>query len=83
MARKVVAPIIDFTHDELQYLNLIRSVLENGESRSDHTGADTISLFAPQSLRFSLADSMLPLFTTTKIVPREIIEELLWLVKGN
>lgn len=63
------------THDKLQYLNLIRSVLENG--------ADTISLFLPQSLRFSLADSTLPLFTTTKIVPREIIEELLWLVKGN
>jgi thymidylate synthase len=70
-------------HDELQYLNLIRSVLENGESRSDHTGTNTISLFAPPSLRFSLADATLPLFTTTKIFLREIIEELLWLVKGK
>ena len=70
-------------HDELQYHNLIRSVLENGESRSDHTGADVISLFATQSLRFSLADSTLPLFTTTRIVPFVIIEELLWLVNGK
>jgi hypothetical protein len=75
-------------HDELQYLNLIRSVLDNGESRSDHAGTDTISLFAPPSLRFSLTDSTLPLFTlplftTTQIFLREIIEELLWLVKGK
>ena len=65
-------------HDELQYHNLIRSVLENGESPPDK-----ISLIAPPSLRFSLANSTLPMFTTTKILTHELIEELLWSVKGK
>ncbi|KAH8995222.1 thymidylate synthase [Lactarius hatsudake] len=70
-------------HDELQYLNLIKSVLDMGETRPDRTGTGTISLFAPPSLRFSLADSTLPLITTKKTFLRGIIEELLWFVKGQ
>lgn len=70
-------------HDELQYLNLISNVLNTGESRPDRTGTGTISLFAPPSLRFSLADSTLPLLTTKKTFLRGIIEELLWFVKGE
>jgi thymidylate synthase len=70
-------------HDEHQYLNLIRSVLDTGESRPDRTGTGTISLFAPPSLRFSLANSTLPLLTTKKTFLRGIIEELLWFVKGK
>ncbi|KAH8993399.1 thymidylate synthase [Lactarius akahatsu] len=70
-------------HDELQYLNLIKSVLDTGETRPDRTGTGTISLFAPPSLRFSLADSTLPLITTKKTFLRGIIEELLWFVKGQ
>ncbi|KAI9437433.1 thymidylate synthase [Lactarius indigo] len=49
----------------------------------DRTGTGTISLFAPPSLRFSLADSTLPLITTKKTFLRGIIEELLWFVKGK
>lgn len=37
----------------------------------------------PSSLRFSLADSTLPLYTTTTIFLREIIEELLWPLMGS
>lgn len=70
-------------HDELQYLNLIQNVLDTGESRPDRTGTGTISLFAPPSLRFSLANSTLPLLTTKRTFLRGIIEELLWFVKGQ
>ena len=70
-------------HDELHYLNLIRDVLDTGESRPDRTGTGTISLFAPPSLRFSLANSTLPLLTTKKTFLRGIIEELLWFIKGQ
>jgi thymidylate synthase len=70
-------------HDELQYLNLIRNVLDTGESRPDRTGTGTISLFAPPSLRFSLANSTLPLLTTKKTFLRGIIEELLWFINGQ
>ena len=70
-------------HDELQYLNLIRDVLDTGELRPDRTGTGTLTLFAPPSLRFSLANSTLPLFTTKKAFLRPIIEELLWFIKGQ
>ncbi|KIJ50414.1 hypothetical protein M422DRAFT_245678 [Sphaerobolus stellatus SS14] len=69
-------------HDEDQYLNLIRSVMERGSHRPDRTGTGTISIFAPPSLRFSLADATLPLLTTKRVFLRGIIEELLWFVKG-
>lgn len=69
-------------HDEEQYLNLIRAVLDTGDVRPDRTGTGTISLFAPPNLRFSLADATLPLLTTKRTFLRGIIEELLWFVRG-
>ncbi|KAI0058712.1 thymidylate synthase [Artomyces pyxidatus] len=69
-------------HDELQYLSLLRAVLDTGEKRPDRTGTGTVSIFAPPSLRFSLADSTLPLLTTKRTFLRGIIEELLWFVHG-
>lgn len=70
-------------HEELQYLNLIRRVLDTGETRPDRTGTGTLSIFAPPSLRFSLADSTLPLLTTKRTFLRGIIEELLWFIHGS
>ncbi|GJE85119.1 thymidylate synthase [Phanerochaete sordida] len=70
-------------HDELQYLNLIRTVLETGETRPDRTGTGTLSVFAPPNLRFSLADATLPLLTTKRTFMRGILEELLWFVAGS
>ncbi|KAI0319114.1 thymidylate synthase/dCMP hydroxymethylase domain-containing protein [Amylostereum chailletii] len=69
-------------HEELQYLQLIRRVLDTGETRPDRTGTGTISLFAPPSFRFSLANDTLPLLTTKRTFLRGIIEELLWFVHG-
>jgi thymidylate synthase len=69
-------------HEEKQYLDLIRRVLDTGESRPDRTGTGTISLFAPPSFRFSLADNTLPLLTTKRTFLRGIVEELLWFIKG-
>jgi thymidylate synthase len=70
-------------HQEYYYLDLIREVLERGETRPDRTGTGTISLFAPPSLRFSLENSTLPLLTTKRTFARGIIEELLWFVHGR
>ncbi|KAI4145737.1 MAG: hypothetical protein LQ340_006185, partial [Diploschistes diacapsis] len=42
-------------HEEYQYLDLIRRILDEGESRPDRTGTGTLSLFAPPQLRFSLS----------------------------
>ncbi|KAG5654559.1 Membrane protein tms1 [Sphagnurus paluster] len=70
-------------HDEHQYLELIRRVLDTGDVRPDRTGTGTISIFAPPSLRFSLANSTLPLLTTKRTFQRGIIEELLWFIHGS
>ncbi|KAI0765471.1 thymidylate synthase [Fomes fomentarius] len=69
-------------HDEHQYLNLIREVLNTGDLRPDRTGTGTLSIFAPPNLRFALADSTLPLLTTKRTFLRGIVEELLWFVRG-
>ena len=70
-------------HEEYQYLNLIRNVLDTGEVRADRTGTGTISIFAPPSFRFSLSDSTLPLLTTKRTFLRGIVEELIWFINGS
>lgn len=71
------------SHDEYQYLNLIRDVMNTGATRPDRTGTGTISIFAPPSLRFSLANNTLPLLTTKRVFTRGVLEELLWFVRGD
>jgi len=74
---------LDASHEEYQYLNLIRRVLDTGDARPDRTGTGTLSIFAPLSFRFSLAGSSLPLLTTKRTFQRGIIEELLWFIHGS
>lgn len=63
------------------YLDLLRSVLENGTYRDDRTGTGTYSVFGAQA-RFSLRPDF-PLLTTKKLHLRSIIHELLWFIQGN
>ena len=70
-------------HEEHQYLDLIRKVIESGEERSDRTGTGTIALFAPPQLRFTLSDMTLPLLTTKRTFLRGIVEELVWFIQGR
>lgn len=69
-------------HEETQYLDLIRRAIDEGAVRPDRTGTGTLSLFAPNPLRFSLADGALPLLTTKRVFLRGILAELLWFVNG-
>lgn len=86
----------DPTHEEHQYLNLIRTILSQGEYRPDRTGTGTLSLFAPPPLRFSLSKpnpnptsptnthiNILPLLTTKRVFTRAVIAELLWFLRGS
>lgn len=66
---------------ELQYLNLIKSILENGVKRQSRN-AETLSIFAPLPLNFDLKDGF-PLITTKKVPFRLILEELLWFCRGS
>ena len=68
-------------HEELQYLNLVRDVIETGVRREDRTGVGTLSKFGVQ-MRFSLRERF-PLLTTKSVFWRGVAEELLWFVSGD
>ncbi|MBT8045359.1 MAG: thymidylate synthase [Verrucomicrobiae bacterium] len=64
-----------------QYLDLLRDVLEYGETRTDRTGTGTVSVFGRQA-RYDLREGF-PCLTTKKLHLRSIIHELLWFLKGD
>jgi hypothetical protein len=62
--------------EEMQYLNLVRDVLDNGVFRPDRTQVGTFSKFGA-ALKFNLRESF-PLLTTKRVFWRGVVEELLW-----
>ena len=77
----VRAPAAAEAHPEMQYLNLIRRVIETGASRGDRTGVGTRSVFHAH-MCFPLHDTF-PLFTTKRVYWKGVVEELLWMIRGE
>lgn len=73
---------LDFTLGaEEQYLNLLRAILDHGSDKGDRTGTGTRDLFGYQ-LRIDLQKGF-PLLTTKKMFHRGMVEELLWMLRGD
>lgn len=73
--------INDKVHDEHQYINLIKDILEHGHMIDGRNGnAKTVY---GCSMHFSLQDGTLPLLTTKKVAWKTCLKELLWFISGS
>ena len=69
--------------EEKQFLNVLKSVDEEGEIRNDRTGTGTKAIFAPADMRFDLTNNNFPLLTTRAMNLRLIFEELMFFLRGQ
>ena len=68
-------------HQEEQYLNLLREILERGTWEEGRNGR-TKSVFG-HSMRFSLKNGTIPILTTKKTAWKSCLKELLWFIRGD
>lgn len=64
-----------------QYNQLIRKILNEGDSVEDRTGVGTLAIFGEQ-IKFDLREGF-PAVTTKKLAWKSVISELLWFLKGS
>jgi dihydrofolate reductase/thymidylate synthase len=70
-----------FSSGEVQYLQLLRKVLETGERRTTRNSV-TRSLFG-ERIVVDLSDGKVPLLTSKKMAWKTVLKELFWFVRGD
>lgn len=68
-------------HEEQQYLNLVKQILETGFTEKGRNG-NTISIFGA-SMRFSLQNNTIPILTTKQTAWKTCLKELFWFIRGE
>ena len=68
-------------HEEYQYLNLLRDILEDGSEVVGRNG--TTKAVYGAAMHFTLTDNTLPLLTTKKVAWKTCLKELLWFIAGH
>lgn len=69
------------THDEMQYINLLQRIKDEGEPKPDRTGIGTKSLFGVR-MEYDIRDR-LPILTTKRVFYELIIKELIFFISGK
>lgn len=81
LSDRIFANVRKYSHEEYQYLNNIKNILENGTWEEGRNGR-TKSVFG-SSMRFSLKDGQIPILTTKKTAWKTCLKELLWFIRGE
>lgn len=69
-------------HPEHQYLDLLKSILDQGDRRLDRTGVGTLSVFGAM-IRFDLSKGEVPILTTKRVYWKTAVKEMLWFLTGG
>jgi len=69
------------THDEYQYLNLIKDIIEHGTMVNGRNG-NSQTIFGA-AMHFDLTDNAIPILTTKKVAWKTCAKELFWFLKGS
>lgn len=69
------------SHEEYQYINLIKNIIDNGHWEEGRNGK-TKGIFG-SSMRFSLQNGKIPILTTKKTAWKTCLKELLWFIRGD
>lgn len=68
-------------HPELQYLSLIKNIIQNGVKQKGRNGYTKTVIGA--SMRFPLNNNQIPFITTKKLAWKSCLKELLWFINGE
>jgi thymidylate synthase len=69
------------THDEHQYLNLIKDILVHGDIVNGRNGMTKTVIGS--SMHFSLENGTIPLLTTKRLAWKTCFKELMWFINGD
>ena len=71
----------NISHEETQYLELIRTILNKGSAEMTRNGL-VRSIFG-YFMRFSLSDGQIPIITTKNTAWKPCFKELMWFIRGD
>ena len=68
-------------HEEYQYLNLLKDILQEGIMEKGRNG--NVKTVFGSAFHFSLENGQIPILTTKKTAWKTCLKELLWFIKGK
>ena len=78
----LIDPEFGPSHEEFQYLNIIKDIMENGKLKKDRTSIGEVYSKFGAMMRYDLNESF-PLLTTKNTFWRGVVEELIWFLKAD
>ena len=81
MLKTLVSKHLNGRHEEYQYIDLIKDIIEHGEFIKGRNGTTKVVIGA--SMIFSLGNNKIPILTTKKVAWKTCLKELLWFIKGS